>query len=191
VVTAFEFRLHPTGTRALSVELDFPVANAGSAVARWRDLSAAAPRQATYAATVLDGVATLGFVWVGDPEMGRQHARCLEILGRPLQRRVVELSYLDLQRREDSIEGHALRRYWKGHYFHELPDSAIEVLLAHDPAVPASLQAYGGAIADVPDQATAFSQRGTAFEYVGAARWTDPAEDATRIATARRSAARH
>jgi FAD/FMN-containing dehydrogenase len=33
------------------------------------------------------------------------------------------------------------------------------------------------------------SQRGTAFEYVGAARWTDPAEDATRIATARASAA--
>ncbi|HZI96157.1 MAG TPA: FAD-binding oxidoreductase [Actinomycetales bacterium] len=189
VVIEFEFRLHPTGTRALSVELDFPVADAGSAVARWRDLSAAAPRQATYAATVLAGVATLGFVWVGDPEEGREHARALETLGRPLERRMVELSYLDLQRRDDSIEGHALRRYWKGHYFHALPDSAIEVLLAHDPSVAASLQAYGGAIAEVPDEATAFSQRGTAFEYVGAARWTDPTEDAPRIATARESAA--
>ncbi len=127
-------------------------------------------------------------MWVGDPEEGREHARALETLGRPLERRVVELSYLDLQRREDSIEGHALRRYWKGHYFHELPDSAIEVLLAHDPSVAASLQAYGGAIAEVPDEATAFSQRGTAFEYVGAARWTDPTEDATRIATARENA---
>jgi len=189
VVIEFEFRLHPTGTRALSVELDFPVADAGSAVARWRDVSAAAPRQATYAATVLAGVATLGFVWVGDPEEGREHARALDTLGRPLERRMVELSYLDLQRRDDSIEGHALRRYWKGHYFHALPDSAIEVLLAHDPSVAASLQAYGGAIAEVPDEATAFSQRGTAFEYVGAARWTDPTEDAPRIATARESAA--
>ena len=53
----------------------------------------------------------------------------------------------------------------------------------------ASLQAYGGAIADVPDDATAFSQRNTAFEYVGAARWTDPAEDAEQIETARESAA--
>jgi FAD/FMN-containing dehydrogenase len=34
VVTEFEFRLHVTGTRALSVEFDFPVADAGSAVAR-------------------------------------------------------------------------------------------------------------------------------------------------------------
>ena len=189
VVTDFEFRLHATGTRALSVELDFRAADAASAVARWRDLSATTPRHATYAATVLDGIATLGFVWVGDPEAGREHARALETLGRPLARRVVELSYLDLQRREDTLEGHALRRYWKGQYFHTLPDSAIEVLLAHDPSVAASLQAYGGAIAEVPDDETAFSQRGTAFEYVGAARWTDPAEDATRIRTARESAA--
>jgi hypothetical protein len=42
----------------------------------------------------------------------------------------------------------------------------------------------------VPDEATAFSQRQTAFEYVGAARWTDPAQDEAQIATARASAAR-
>ena len=52
VVTEFEFRLHATGTQALSVELDFPAADAAPALARWRDLSAAAPRRATYAATV-------------------------------------------------------------------------------------------------------------------------------------------
>jgi hypothetical protein len=63
-------------------------------------------------------------------------------------------------------------------------------LLDHHPAAAASLQAYGGAIAEVPDDATAFSQRDAAFEYVAAARWTDPAEDADRIAQARTSAAR-
>ena len=121
VVTEFEFRLHDTGTRALSVELDFPVAEARDAMARWRDLSADAPRRATYAATILGGLATLGFVWVGDPDEGREHARALETLGRPLERRVVDLSYVDLQRREDTVEGHALRRYWKGHYFQGCP----------------------------------------------------------------------
>ena len=53
----------------------------------------------------------------------------------------------------------------------------------------ASLQAYGGAIADVPDGDTAFSHRGTTFEYVAGARWQDPAEDADRLAAARRCAA--
>ena len=190
VVTEFEFRLHDTGTSALSVEFDFPVTEAAPAVARWRDLSTTAPRAATYALTVSAGVVSLGFVWVGDPTAGREHARALESVGAPLARRVAEMSYLDLQRREDTVKGHALRRYWKGHYFRELPDAAIEALLGHDPSMGASLQAYGGAIADVPDDATAFSHRGTAFEYVGAARWTDPAEDEARMATARQSAAR-
>jgi hypothetical protein len=54
----------------------------------------------------------------------------------------------------------------------------------------ASLQTHGGAIADVPEDATAFSHRGTAFEYMGAARWTDPAEDAARMATVRACAGR-
>jgi FAD/FMN-containing dehydrogenase len=190
VVTEFEFQLPHTGTQALSVELDFAGPGAAAAFARWRDLSATAPRPATYAATVLAGVVTLGLVWVGDPDDGRAHARALESLGPPLGRRVVELSYVDLQRREDTSKAHALRRYWKGHYVRELPDAAIEALLAHDPSVGASLQAYGGAIADVPDDATAFSQRGTVFEYVCAARWEDPAEDAAQIATARICASR-
>ena len=189
VVTQFEFRLHRTGTRALSVELDFPASEALAPTARWRDLSADAPRQATYTATVAGGVATLGFVWVGDPEGGRHHARAMDTLGTPAARRVVELSYLDLQRRDDDVQEHALRRYWKAHYFRELPDAALAALLAHAPSVAAGLQAYGGAIADVPDDATAFSHRSTAFEYVGAALWSDPSEDDVRMSTARRSAA--
>ena len=114
----------------------------------------------------------------------------LDALGRPLGERVIEQSYVDLQTRDDTVKGHALRRYWKGHYVRELPDAAIEVFLAHDPTIGASLQAYGGAIAEVPDDAAAFSQRDTAFEYVCAARWTDPADDAGRIAAARVSASR-
>ena len=44
--------------------------------------------------------------------------------------------------------------------------------------VGASLQAYGGAIADVPDDEAAFSHRDTLFEFVTATRWEDPADDA-------------
>lgn len=83
VVTEFEFGLHATGTRALAVELDFRVADATQALMRWRDLALAAPRLATYTASISGGVATLGFVWVGDPDAGREHARTLEILAAP------------------------------------------------------------------------------------------------------------
>ena len=53
----------------------------------------------------------------------------------------------------------------------------------------ASLQAYGGAIAEVPDADSAFSQRDAAFEFVASARWSDAAEDELRMAAARRYAA--
>src|SRR5918995_1021478 len=78
VVTEFDFRLPHTGTQALSVELDFAAAGAAGSLARWRDLSAAAPRTATYAATVAGGVLTPGIVWGGDPDDGRAHAPGLE-----------------------------------------------------------------------------------------------------------------
>ncbi len=190
VVTEFEFQLHATGTQTVTVELDFPTAEAAPAVARWRDLSFAGPRRATYAASISGGIATLGFVWVGDPDAGRELARSLEVLGAPVERRVIEQTYIDLQRCGDTPQGHAFRRYWTGHYLRALPDSAIEALLAHDPSMGASLQTHGGAIADVPADATAFGHRGTAFEYMGAARWTDPAEDANRTATVRECAGR-
>ena len=53
----------------------------------------------------------------------------------------------------------------------------------------AGLQAYGGAIAQVPDQDTAFSHRDALLEFGAGTSWTDPAEDETRMAAARRCAA--
>jgi hypothetical protein len=55
--------------------------------------------------------------------------------------------------------------------------------------VAPGLQSYGGAIAEVPEQDTAFSLRDTAFEYGASSRWTDPVEDDRRIELARRTAA--
>ena len=77
-----------------------------------------------------------------------------------------------------------------------MPDEAIDAFLlrgtpdGYGEQLPAgSLQAYGGAIAEVPEADSAFSQRDAMFEFVGSARWSDPAEDAQRIAAARRHAA--
>src|SRR5438270_6591313 len=50
VVTEFEFQLHEVGTAALITELSFPIDAARSVLRTWRDLSAAAPRQATFTA---------------------------------------------------------------------------------------------------------------------------------------------
>jgi len=96
----------------------------------------------------------------------------------------------------DTVQKHALRRYSKGHYLRELPDGALEAFLGRgavadsDGFLPnAGFQAYGGAIADVPDQDTPFSHRDALVEYCAGTSWADPAEDETRIAAARHCAA--
>jgi FAD/FMN-containing dehydrogenase len=209
VVTEFEFRLHPVARSAHVVELFFAVEDAAPVMRGWRDLNASAPAAATFTAWVGESqapvlppewrdrpVASVGFVWAGELELDRQLLPALRALGRPVAERVDELSYLELQRMEDTLEGHALRRYWKGHYFRSFPDEAIDAFLhrgtadGHGERLPAaSLQAYGGAIADVPDADSAFSQRDAMFEFVAAARWSDAAEDEQRISAARRYAA--
>ena len=136
-----------------------------------------------------------GGVWLaGDPRAGRAMLPALRSVGVPSGEIVREFSYLELQTRDDSIEGHAYRRYWKGHYLPDLSDGAIGALVDRDPAdatLPGlSLQAYGGAIADVDDDATAFSHRRTRFEYVAGVKWSDPGEDSLRMTAAQREAAK-
>src|SRR5258708_39150703 len=99
----------------------------------------------------------------------------LRSVGAPDGEVVRERSYTELQTRDDSIEGHAYRRYWKGHYLPELSDRAIGAVVNRDPADAAlpgvSLQAYGGAVARVHQAATAFSPRRTPLEHLAAPKW--------------------
>ncbi|MDN5851864.1 MAG: FAD-binding oxidoreductase [Actinomycetia bacterium] len=189
VVTDFEFDLHDTGTQALTVELDFAREDARDALLGWRDLNETAPRQATFKVAASHDTVSVGYVWVGDVDEGTRLLPKLREIGPAVAERVEPQSYIDLQKRDDTVGGHALRRYWKGHYFRELGDDAIGALLdaagADGFCATAAIQAYGGAIADVPADATAFSHRGTAFELVTAARWTDPADDDLQIGGAR------
>ncbi|ADD43005.1 FAD-binding oxidoreductase [Stackebrandtia nassauensis] len=200
IVTRFEFRLHPVGTRALLADFTFPLSSAGRVLRAWRDLSLDAPREATFTAAVADSAdgprVTAGLVWVGDPDRARGFLPTMRALGKPSSHRVEELSYLRLQSMDDSVEGHAVRRYWKGHYFADFTDAAVEALWrrgtqdGHGQHLPSvSLQSYGGAIADVADADSAFSHRDARFEFVGASRWLDPSEDTSRIAAARRCGA--
>ena len=193
VVTEFEFRLHDIGTASLSVEVDFPVDQAVTALRGWRDLNESAPREATFTAGIGGGVVTLGYVWVGNPQHGEALLPAVRALGRPSAERVVPMTYLELQSRDDVVDGHARRRYSKGHYFRELTDEVIDAMVAVTDCGPfapgVGLQAYGGAIRDVPEDDTAFSHRQTAFELGASTGWTDPAEDEVRIETARSYAA--
>ncbi len=65
---------------------------------------------------------TLGYVWVGDPKRGEALVPDVRAVGRPSAERVVPMTYVELQSRDDVVDGHAMRRYTKGHSFRELTD---------------------------------------------------------------------
>jgi FAD/FMN-containing dehydrogenase len=212
VVTEFELRLHQIGTAALIADYFYSHAEAPAALRRWRDLIDDAPAHATLTAWVGTSgewpslprelhnqpLVGAGFVWVGDPDEGRRLLPTFSDLGRPVAQSVEEMTYLELQSIDDDGHRHGLRRrYWKGHYLPQVPDAAIDAFLSQGmpegdgagdrsmlPA--ASFQSYGGAIASLSDDESAFSHRETMVEFVAAAGWTDPAEDERRIAAARR-----
>jgi FAD/FMN-containing dehydrogenase len=217
VVTEFEFRLHPTTGDALACDLYFDPFDpaARSALRAWRDLLPDAPRPATLTSdtmTVADPpflpqplhrrpVVTIGFVWVGDMADARAY---LETFRRAIPssagEQVDEMRYVDLQSSGDERHVHGLRRYSAGHYLTEFSDAAIDAYLARgvpsggpDPdwaLMPGGgFQAYGGAIADIGDDESAFSHRNTLIEFFAGSTWADPAEDAVRMAGARTWAA--
>ena len=110
------------------------------------------------------------------------------------------MRYVDLQSSGDERHHHGLRRYSAGHYLTEFSDTAIDAFLARgigqgrsDPdwaTMPGGgFQAYGGAIAEVGDDDSAFSHRDTLVEFFAGSSWADPAEDDARMAGARRWAA--
>ena len=197
VVTEFEFRLHPVSGEAMVVERVFAAGEAFEPMRRWRDLLPDAPRPATLTAdaVTIDGrpMVSIGFVWVGAMDEARAYLATMRGIGAPTGESVRELSYLDLQSIGDANHGHGKRRYATGHYLRELSDAAIEAFLTRgatgdvdwNRVSPGGLQAYGGAIGDVGDDDSAFSHRDAVVEFFGGHTWTDPPEDAERMASAR------
>ena len=208
VVTEFEFTLHQVGTAALLVDLFYAPQDAPAVLRRWRDLLADAPPEATLTAWVgTTGpwpflpqklwnrpLASVGYVWVGDQDQGRGLLAALRDEAPAKGERIQELTYLELQTMEDDHHRHGLlRRYWKGHYLREFGGEAIDAFLSRGGgdgdarlAPSGSLQSYGGAIAAVGHDETAFSHRDALVEFVAVAGWTDPTEDEARMAAARR-----
>jgi hypothetical protein len=129
---------------------------------------------------------SVGYVWTGDPDEGRRLLPALRGGTAPVAEQTQELTYLtylQMQSIDDHSQAPGQRRYWKGHYLREFGDDAIGAFVSCgvgdgqiDPALLASgdLQAYGGAIAAVGHDETAFSHRDALIEFVARAGWTDP-----------------
>jgi len=194
VVVTFTYRAHPL-TTVLGGLLIHPRAKAGEVLRFYRDFMETAPDELTAYAAMLhspDGDPIVAIIpcWCGDLDAGEKYLRPMREFGPPLVDAVQPIPFPQMQALFDDAFPDGNHNYWKSAFVNELSDEAIDLLVEHANAVPSPLsvlivELYGGAMARVGADETAFAHR-TSDHVVGIlSQWADPADTETNIAWTR------
>jgi FAD/FMN-containing dehydrogenase len=204
VVTSFEFALHPVGPQVLSGLVVHPLEAAGKVLRYYRDFVAGAPekfvcwfvlRQAPPLPFLPPewhgkGILALAMLWTGDLAEGERVTQPLRAFGTPIADVVSPHEYTVWQTALDPLLTPGQRNYWKTHDFRELSDGLIDVLVGAasripDPQTEIAFAQLGGAVAQVPAAATAYTHRDAEFVLNVHGRWSDAGKDQACIGWAR------
>jgi FAD/FMN-containing dehydrogenase len=208
IVTEFTFALHELGPTVLGGMQLYPAGMGGELVRFWRDFMTTAPDEVGSALAFITappvefvpepvrGQPVIGLIvcYAGDVEDGQRVLAPLLEFGPPAVAMVQPMPYVALQQLIDEGNPSGMQNYWSADFLAELPDEAADMLVsvATHPVSPLTqviLIAGGGAIARVPEEATAFGQRNAPFNLHYLSLWQDPADDAVNIEHTRRVAA--
>jgi FAD/FMN-containing dehydrogenase len=200
IVTEFEYRLHPVGPMILGGLLLYAADQAGKVIRHYRDFMASAPRElsggvafltappASFVPPELQGRPAVGVIvgWFGDLERGQQVIAPLRAVTRPAADVVQPMPYLVLQTLTDAGLAPGHRNYWRSENLRELSDQAIETLIERaatitSPLTQIILLPLGGAVGDLPEDATALGGRSAPWQCHCYGIWTDAADDAPHI----------
>jgi Berberine and berberine like len=194
IVTSFEYRLFPVGPVLLAGTILHPYGRAREAMRFYQAFASTAPDELSLdaaLATTPSGERVFGVsvCYVGPVEEAEKAIKPLRAYGTPIQDQIAPRSYVEIQSAGDAIFPRGRRYYWKAQFLRELPDAAIDTLLAAYAIAPSEsllvLQHVGGAIARVPATATPYANRDALYDCFPISIWDNPAEDATRIRWAR------
>jgi FAD/FMN-containing dehydrogenase len=204
IATGFDFRLQPFGPDLHRGVLTFPATQVRELWGIWRE----------YAPTAPDAVATIfGLDRAGadegypDDMVGKpiayfawNHSGAAEDVERdtaalrsgpaPLTTTIGSQPYLEVQVAHDLTFAWGNRSFIKSHNADDLRAGVLEELVDLVATAPAggtfSVTALGGAIARVPEDATAYPGRAARFDLSTDANWSDPAEDEAALGWCRR-----
>jgi FAD/FMN-containing dehydrogenase len=208
VVTRFTFRAHRFGPMMrVGVSLYQPE-DAARALREYAEVVPSLPRTVGWHAALKDVMPALPFVppelvgrrllmlvamWLDDAEdpVGAELVERLTAVGRPAVKATTVMPFAARVQRlldEEFADGH--RYYTKEAHVSDLADEAIDTLVAFWKDMPmhgeVEIIGLGGAIGDVPEDATAFSNRGYLLWLNFAMSWDDPANDQDYIDRTRR-----
>jgi FAD/FMN-containing dehydrogenase len=202
VATAFEFAMHPVGPAVLAGLVLHPADRARDLLRVFRDFMHEAPDEISLAFVFLTGpdeapippelrgkpaVAIAG-MHAGPIETAQAELAAIRDFGPPALDAFGPAPYAEFQRSLDDPPGY--RNWWTGEYLDDLPDGAIDAIVAHAAGMPAGpaqifMPAWGGAVARVPDDATPLTGRGARFVVHPLLMWEDAADDERNVAYGR------
>jgi FAD binding domain/Berberine and berberine like len=200
VATSFEFRAHPVGPLVLGGLIGWPLAQASEILAFHREQTRSAPDALGISAVFVTApplpfvpealhfqpAVVVVFCWSGDIEEGREIIRPWLDLAPPIQM-VEAMPYTMMQTIQDDLAPPGRHSYWKSGYLTELPDEAIAAAAEVAAGVPspfslAELVLWGGAVARVGADDTAFGQRDGRFLFNAISMWEDPSQTDVNVA---------
>jgi FAD/FMN-containing dehydrogenase len=200
IATSFEFRLHPLDPVITHGTLVHPVERAVELAALVRETLARASDELWLSYGFgLDArrrpLATVSVFHSGPLERAERDTAAVRAFGPPSADSVAPKPYVAVQTMSDEAMGWGHRYSMKSAFVRDLPDDLVRAAVEHLVRIPNgadggfSLWSCGGAIAALPDDATAFTGRRASFWIAAETVWEDVALDETCRAWCRAAAA--
>lgn len=200
IVTNFTFELQPLGPTVLAGMIAWPADQAPTVLGFVRDFLATAPDEVGLLGNLrlapplpvfppeVVGTPIVAVVatYAGPVEEGEDVLRPLRELGTPLVDAIMPKPYAAHQKALDPAFPHGRHYYWKSHKLGPLTDDVIRVICDHlgritSPMSTVGIFSFGGAVARVPHDATAFANRDASHDINIVGAWPpEQADEADR-----------
>ena len=189
IVTSFEYRLHPLDGTITFGRVTHPLERARELAAHFRELAETGPDELFLSfgtardRSVEEPFAFLTVMHSGPLDQAERDLAELRAFGPPAADSIRAMPHLAAQHLNDETQDWGHRFYMKSAFLPAFPDEAVDLCAEHAARAPEgadcefSVWAWGRAIADVPEEATAFTGREASVWLAAEALWDDDALD--------------
>jgi FAD/FMN-containing dehydrogenase len=192
VVTSFEFDLIPI-SMVLGGFVAYPLELAPQLAQAYGALVESAPDELSsiLALTTMPGgpaMALMAATWCGDLAAGERVLEPIRSLGTPIADAIAPMPYGALQAELAKMAPVGVRHEMKSAYVDGVSDDLFLTMVERyrsavvPPLTVMFLEHYGGAVARVPDEATAYGNRSQAFNLMVESGWAEPSQEDASLA---------
>lgn len=200
IVTSLTLQLQQLGPQVLAGLIAWPADQAPAVLAMMRDFVADAPDDLGLMANLrvapplplfpadVHGTPIIALIvtWAGDITAGEEFLRPLRAFGKPVADVITTKPYVAHQKMLDGAVPHGRHYYWKSHRLGPLDSEVIDLICTHLAEISSPLSSvpifcFGGAMARVPEDETAFPHRDAAHDINIVGSWLpEQAQEADR-----------